>query len=222
MSDIKANRTEHAAEISENKAILSAFDFLADVTEQVESLRKTLIEQIKQSKHLEMLNITLEKFDEDYENSNSEWLTRSQIDTFEICYAKKNGRKVPDKNKVAIIYGAFQTSLAPIKESAKNAFFPHIAILLIGKADNKSGRWECEEFNLDEEYLREPKKEHGIKWEKAGDDGRWQGHDGFSVAFVVPLIDLCNDVDTGKKVVSPLFAEIKQLLVKIEDVQGAS
>lgn len=221
MSDIKTNRTVHAAEMPENKAILSAFDFLADVTEQVESLRKTLIEQMKQSKNLETLNITLEKFDENYENSNSEWLTRSQIDTFEICYAKKKGRKVPDKNKVAIIYGAFQTSLASVKESAKGMFFPHIAVLLCGNIDNESEQWECEDFHLDEEYLHEPKKENCIKWEACGDDRRWQGDDGFSVAFVVPLIELCNDVDTGKKVVSPLFAEIKTMLAKIEGVQGA-
>lgn len=216
------NKTDPAAAMPENKAILSAFDFLAGVTGQVESLRKTLKEQIKLSKHLNKLDITLEKFNEGHEMSESEWLYRSQIDTFEICYAKKNGRKVADRNKVAIIYGAFQISLAPVHEYAKDAFFPHIAVLLYGNVGSDNVQWECEDFHLDEEYLREPKQEDDIKWETAGDSRRWQGDDGYSVAFVVPLIDLCNEDDTGKKVVSPLFVEIKTMLAKIEGVQGAS
>jgi hypothetical protein len=74
--------------------------------------------------------------------------------------------------------------------------------------------WECEEFQLDEEYLQDANEHSQLPWRRRdGSHTHWEDKSGLpAVAFVVPLVELHNEKDTQKFVIGPFFQEIQRLL----------
>jgi hypothetical protein len=205
-------KIDPAADKPESKAILRAFRFLEDVTEQVQALRKTLRAQVISGAGNKQLSFRIaDKFKEDYETSKEDgWLYGSHIDTFEIFKAR---------GKKPAIFAAFQISLAPHQKNADETFFPHVAILLAeAGGPGEWEQWECNEFQLDYEYMAEPDPDTGDSWVKSdGVSRRWQSAcNENAVAFVVPLVELCDEKDTKKLVIAPLFKEIEAMLKRID------
>lgn len=193
---------------SESQTILKAFRFLENVGEQIEAVRKTLEAQVLLCAGLDKLGVKVKAFRELGKDDSSTWLCRTTTDTFEIFRARKKGRPTP------LIYGAFQISLAPSRTQADQEFFPHVAILLADA--NEAYQWECEEFQLDEEFLADHEQQDDDPWERAG-DRRWIAKSGDHwVAFVVPLVDLKNENDVKVQVIEPFIREVSSLLQKID------
>ncbi|RYZ89796.1 MAG: hypothetical protein EOP06_08810 [Proteobacteria bacterium] len=194
----------------EHEAIINAFRFVEDVWSQTQALRKTLESQVISHERLRALGLSVGKFVEDYECTDDSCMNRSIIDAFDLYFARKKGRRVP------VIHCAFQISLAPVRKRADANFFPHVAILLATATENDS--WDCEEYQLDYEYLAEIEDE-GNKWERTS-QRRWKGSKNEDVvAFVVPLGDLRNDQDTEREVVKPFFAEVENMLKYLNQVE---
>lgn len=200
----------------DNKAgrtILQAFRFLEEIGNQLEALRKTLIEQLKSPDLLKNINLKImeKSFRADDAWDSSGWLYRTTIDTFEICRLGK-----PGKPKT-VAYAAFQISLAPENSRADEEFFPHVAILIVSFKDMASyEQWKCEEFQLDRAFLENPDDEC-LEWEEVSTDmTRWisKGDDGYGLALVVPLVQLKDEKSTQKLVIQPFVTAIGEVMKK--------
>lgn len=194
------------------KTILSAFRFLENVGEQIKSLQTTLKSKFQSSDELKKLGVTCKFTDSDYEMDVSKWLARSEIYQFEIYLRGKSGPKKP------IIYAAFQISLAPSRPSADERFFPHLAVLLAGlRKGNDWEQWECEEFQLDDEFLADSWEDGGDFWKRDEKDvNRWVSARGEpAVALAIPLTKLKDEEDVKKLVMDRIIVEIKAILNEV-------
>lgn len=203
MNKIKTAISERSESQRGGDAILKAFRFLEDVGNQINALRDTLKLQIQAWGECNNDRLGIRSFKEAGTYDSSEWLWRSVLDTFEIFRSGK-GRRKP------IIYAAFQISLAPSRPQADEKFFPHVAVLLAGlRPDSEWEQWVPDEFELDEEFLAHI--EGDDPWEKCT-ERRWVSKSGLpAVAFVVPLVDLRNALDSADLVINPCIKEIEEI-----------
>jgi len=188
--------------LPENVAILHAFRFIEAIAEQIEALKKAIIEQLRSTNGpLQELRLESRNFQEgEGESENAGWIFRSSIDTFEIVHAK---------GKKKVFECAIQISLAPANDRADKMFVPHVAVLF-GRAD-KCDPWKCEEFLLDDEHLRDSDKHEGCPWAPVSEWG-WAANDGNWGALVVPLVELRDERDVKRLIVEPFAGELKKLL----------
>ncbi|MBS0460892.1 MAG: hypothetical protein JSS41_00280 [Proteobacteria bacterium] len=188
----------------ESDKILGAFEFLDEICSQIGALRKTLKEQIKDRAQAGPLNFTINEFRDNIESLKGRLLYRSQITTFEIYEKPKGNKKKPD------IYGAYQISLFPHPDDKLDGFFPYLAVMLAGKAQKHHWeQWDCEEFRLDDGYLKDSNEWDGDPWKQLPNNS-WVATDSF--AFAVPLVELRNEQDTTSRVIDPLFRKIMEIL----------
>lgn len=208
------NQPVSAQRDDDGEVILRAYRFLDEIGKQVEALTKAIKSRIDVWGNDSRSKINISKFSVDDELSESEWLYRSSINTFEI---RKRGTK---KNSKPSLYGAFQLSLAAKNPAADDAFFPHVAVLLADAThDDEWKQWTCEEFQLDEEFLRDPEVQEDDPWVLHRDLPDWKENDRWVgdhvVAFVVPLVALHNEGDVDKLIVGRLEREVKRLMLGV-------
>lgn len=192
----ESSRVEASRE-RDNKAIVNAFRFLENLTDQVNLALKAIASQLQElnGNPLGELGLEIRNIEEGEDAcSPSEWVTRSTIRTFEVVRKRKKGLE---------FLGAIQASLAPANPRADDSFVPHIAILLAksGHADP----WECEEFILDDEFLSESDESRDrYPWARVGEWHWVEKSEQSWAAFVVPLTELRNEADVRSLVVNRL------------------
>ena len=185
-----------------SSTIVNGYLFVDEVGVQIEALRETLKRQIDRFDKT-ALKIRISDSKEDWANSESGWAVRTNIDTFVV---KKSGPSAP------VLFAAYQIGIGPVRKGSERDFYPYLAVLLAGDASARNlEQWQCEEFQLDEEYLASSQEWDNEPWLKQGDRA-WGSKDGLDVALVIPLADLKSEVDTLQKVVLPMFSAIDAIL----------
>jgi hypothetical protein len=185
--------------------IVDAFRYLEQTCVQVEALRRFVKAEISEPTRLKQLGILIRSEGERHVLDRSDWICRSNIDTFEIARGQGNSRTE--------IFCGFQVSLAPTPPSLGATFVPHIAVLLAANLrEYEWEQWRCEEFHLDDEYLEDQERHEGDPWVRE-DDGRdlWTSTKRRAVAFVVPLTHLTSIGEVRRLVIEPFFYQVNAM-----------